>query len=113
ERRAVPVRPEAPPARSHRFPNDFQPAFAPSLPHDFAPLGREPLLGGETTHQLPLGSSRRIRPRWSATSCSPLLQVRRTRQRGVTDPESISAKASPPLVTSPSSGARPTNTDYL
>src|SRR2546427_10452256 len=45
---------------------------------------------------------------WSWTSCSQLLLVQRTRQGGVTDSATTSGKASPPLVSIPSSGGRPT-----
>src|SRR5207302_6306366 len=73
---AVAVGPQNPPKRGHRCRNDFW--------QRVAPRGLRPLPGCETTHQLPL-ASRRIRPRSSETSCSPLPSVQRTRQRGVTD----------------------------
>src|SRR2546427_8920759 len=44
---------------------------------------------------------------WSWTSCSQLLCVHRTCQRGVIDSTTVSGKASPPLVSVPLSGARP------
>src|SRR5439155_25439635 len=95
---AIAVGPQDPPRRGHRCRNDFW--------QGIDPLGLQPLTGGETTHQLPVASSRRIRPRWSATSRSPLPSVHRTRQRGITDPETIFGKASPPLVSSPFSAVR-------
>src|SRR5438067_351328 len=41
---------------------------------------------------------------WSYTSCSELLCVQRTRQRGTTTPLTASDKASPPLVSIPFPG---------